>query len=303
MKTAYDIIGDIHGHADALERLLQKMGYRLKSGVYGHPDKRQVVFVGDFIDRGPHIRETLHIVKDMCDAGNARAVMGNHEFNAICFHTPHTEYGGFFREHTWKEINQHLATLEQFKHYREEWEMFLDWFKKLPIWLEEETFRAVHACWDVDHIKFLSQKDTTLSEGFLSRAADKHKKTPEYFAFEELLKGKELVLPEGIEFTDKDGAIRNECRIRWWSLPEERHTFGDLLMECPAAIKNQSLPANLKYGFAYQDSKPVFFGHYWLKGEPQIINPNAICLDYSVARGGVLAAYRLDTRQLIWVDA
>jgi len=70
-----------------------------------------VVFVGDFIDRGPKIRETLHLVRDMVESGNALSVMGNHEFNAISFHTPHTENGGFFRDHTIKEINQHIDFL------------------------------------------------------------------------------------------------------------------------------------------------------------------------------------------------
>lgn len=93
----YDIIGDIHGHALELEILLQKMGYRRKSGVYSHPEGRKVIFVGDFIDRGPKIRETLHLVRDMVLSGDAQAVMGNHEFNAISFHTPHVEKGGFFQ--------------------------------------------------------------------------------------------------------------------------------------------------------------------------------------------------------------
>ncbi|NDB35537.1 MAG: serine/threonine protein phosphatase, partial [Flavobacteriia bacterium] len=75
--TNYDIIGDIHGHADALEQLLQKMGYRRHQGIYQNPS-RKVVFLGDFIDRGPKIRETLHLVKDMVDAGFAHAIMGNH---------------------------------------------------------------------------------------------------------------------------------------------------------------------------------------------------------------------------------
>ena len=57
--SEYDIIGDIHGHADALERLLQKLGYTRKFGIYSHAEKRKVVFVGDFIDRGPKIRETF----------------------------------------------------------------------------------------------------------------------------------------------------------------------------------------------------------------------------------------------------
>ena len=82
MNINYDLIGDIHGHADELIALLKKLGYSLINGVYNHPD-RKIIFLGDYIDRGPQIRKTLQIVKDMVDAGNALAIMGNHEFNAL----------------------------------------------------------------------------------------------------------------------------------------------------------------------------------------------------------------------------
>lgn len=55
------------------------------------------------------------------------------------------------------------------------------------------------------------------------------------------------------------------------------------------------------------DSKTVFFGHYWLKGQPSIYRDNICCLDYSIAKGGHLVAYRLDdesqldNRKLIYV--
>ena len=78
----YDIIGDIHGHAEALKALLEDLGYGLKGSVWGHPD-RQAIFLGDFIDRGPRQVEAVDIVRRMVDAGNAQAVMGNHELNAI----------------------------------------------------------------------------------------------------------------------------------------------------------------------------------------------------------------------------
>jgi hypothetical protein len=45
-----------------------------------------MIFVGDFIDRGPQQREILRIARSMCEAGAARAVMGNHEFNTIGTH-------------------------------------------------------------------------------------------------------------------------------------------------------------------------------------------------------------------------
>jgi hypothetical protein len=48
----YDIIGDVHGHADALRRLLITLGYAESQGAFRH-DTRKVIFVGDFVDRGP----------------------------------------------------------------------------------------------------------------------------------------------------------------------------------------------------------------------------------------------------------
>ena len=73
-----DFIGDIHGHADVLEQLLTKLGYSKCNGAYSHPT-RKVLFVGDYVDRGPKIRETLQIVRGMVESGNAIALMGNHE--------------------------------------------------------------------------------------------------------------------------------------------------------------------------------------------------------------------------------
>jgi hypothetical protein len=63
----HDLIGDIHGHADALQQLLRQLGFSRRKGVYRHPD-RTAIFLGDFIDRGPKIRETLEIVRPMIDS-------------------------------------------------------------------------------------------------------------------------------------------------------------------------------------------------------------------------------------------
>lgn len=74
----YDLIGDIQGHADELVQLLGKLGYRKAQRIYRHPE-RQVNFLGDFIDRGPQIRQVLEIVRPLIEEGHAQAVMGNHE--------------------------------------------------------------------------------------------------------------------------------------------------------------------------------------------------------------------------------
>jgi len=72
----YDFIGDIHGHARELATLLGMLGYERKSGLFSHPDTdRKAVFLGDFIDRGPAIRETLEIARGMVESENALAIM------------------------------------------------------------------------------------------------------------------------------------------------------------------------------------------------------------------------------------
>ena len=62
--TNYDIIGDVHGHADALSALLDKMGYVHSRGAFRHPS-RTAVFVGDLIDRGPANIEASLMVRRM----------------------------------------------------------------------------------------------------------------------------------------------------------------------------------------------------------------------------------------------
>ena len=63
-----DVIGDIHGYADKLRKLLSRSGYEQTGGVYSSPDRR-ATFVGDLIDRGPAIGEVMEIVAGMLRAG------------------------------------------------------------------------------------------------------------------------------------------------------------------------------------------------------------------------------------------
>ena len=109
----YDLIGDIHGHATELKQLLEKLGYTLEEGGYHHPE-REVIFLGDFIDRGTEILEVLQLVRPMIDSGEAKAVMGNHEFNALAYHTEDPgQPGKHLRRHNRKNNDQHQDTIDQ----------------------------------------------------------------------------------------------------------------------------------------------------------------------------------------------
>jgi len=85
--SEFDIIGDVHGCGDSLIALLETLGYEKRAGVYQHPS-RTAIFLGDLVDRGPKIRETLHLVRDMVKHGSAQMVLGNHEIAAIRYLTP-----------------------------------------------------------------------------------------------------------------------------------------------------------------------------------------------------------------------
>jgi Calcineurin-like phosphoesterase len=225
----FDLIGDIHGHADELIQLLEALDYRKHGTTYRHPD-RKVIFLGDFIDRGPQIRQVLNIVRPMVEEGHALAVIGNHEFNALAFHTPHPDHPGtFLRERSEKNTRQHCATMTQLDGGA--LADTLAWFRTLPMWLDLDGLRVVHACWDekaINKIERARQENGGISTGYLALANKKG--TDLYKAVETILKGKEAKLPVGLSFTDKDGHVRTEIRTKWYKSPEG-HTYGSYALQ------------------------------------------------------------------------
>lgn len=292
----YDIIGDMHGHADALEALLKRLGYHERDGAYRHDGGRRVLFLGDFVDRGPRIRETLRIVRAMHAAGSALAVPGNHEFNTLCWHTPDGR-GDWLRPHNDEKSREHWATLDQFAGHEDELRDHLRWFQTLPIVIELPGLRAAHATWDARALAALGAH-RTLDDSLLPLAATRG--TPEFAAISALLKGIEIPLPRHISFPDEFGIIRRNVRAKWW-LDGEGRRYPEMSLQAGVAIPDIPLPAKaakLLRGYAKHEI-PVFNGHYWLSGEPAPAAPNVAILDYSVARGGALTAYRWDSEQKI----
>lgn len=301
----YDIIGDVHGHAGSLIRLLRKLGYEDHNG-FVHPDRR-VLFLGDLIDRGPDVREVLQIIKRMVDKGSARVIMGNHEYNIICYFT--RSGNGYLRQHTEKNKRQIKATLQSFEGYEKEWFEWLEWLKTFPLYFESNPFRAVHAAWDQQKIDLLKEMlpDGILNTDFLSQSAKKD--TVEHEIVEIVLKGQEVPLPDGKTCSDKDGHIRSSIRVKWWENLQGK-TYQQALFPSKVETEDLLIPESLiENDFHYNPyQKPLFFGHYWLTGIPTFQQNNLVCLDYSVANGGKLVAYRFDgeTRlnkeKFVWVS-
>ena len=305
----YDIIGDIHGCYKTLIALLEKLGYSPIDGVYQHPS-RQVIFLGDFIDRGPYQCDVIDIVRPMVDAEAALAVMGNHEFNAIAYYTPDTNTGNYLREHSEKNQRQHHAFLAAYEDQPSEYKSVINWFKTLPLWLDLGELKIIHACWDkklIERIQTEQGGNTLLSDQLLHKASRKGEW--QYEAIETLLKGKEIKLNDGASFKDKDGNVRHHIRVRWWDQTATTYKAAFLGPEkARTHIPDDEIEGEHLVDYSHHEP-PVFLGHYWLEGDPAPLAENITCLDYSVAKpGGKLVAYRWEGEQkinkdhFVWVD-
>ncbi|MBU44926.1 MAG: hypothetical protein CMN76_17025 [Spirochaetaceae bacterium] len=242
----YDFIGDIHGHREKLEGLLKGMGYRNSGDGYRHPE-RKAFFVGDFIDRGPDSRGVVRLVREMIETDAALAVMGNHEWNALQYHTRGPDHQ-YLRERNEKNRKQHAQTLESYNCSEDEPDpellTHIEWFYRLPLFYDSPDFRVVHATWNQDRIDQLkavypdgridlsfvlraagyvlddseTSSDTPFIELTISEVSGKSDpaKFPEFQIAETLLKGQEADLPHRMHFHDKDGHERRKARIKWW---------------------------------------------------------------------------------------
>ena len=328
MNTSIDFIGDIHGHCDELVVLLKKLGYEERNGVFRYPgNERTVVFLGDYVDRGSQVRETINLVRSMRDAGSAVALMGNHEFNALSFwrengvggHLIKSIRGGYLREHSFNKVAIHVKTVESYRGRKSEFLEMLDFLKTLPFYLETDAFRAQHACFDLKSAEMLKAANIrSFADGdydeLSARANDQYNEYEDslFYPIDLFLKGPEMDLPEGMTFQDAEGVRRKRTRLRWWINPKNAN-LQQLSFQAGVELPPVGVSPDVRgRDFYGENERPDFFGHYWLTGTPSLIRDNVCCLDYSVAgyRGdGRLAAYRfdgeqkLDASKFVWVDA
>jgi hypothetical protein len=299
----------VHGYVDALERLLAKLGYTRSGGAHRHPDRRQVVFVGDLIDRGPGQIDTLRLVRSMVEAGSAQIVLGNHEFNAVAFATP-TGEGDFCRPRNEKNKKQHEKFITEVGIDSTEHRHWVDWFRTLPLWLDLGGVRVVHACWHPASMAVLGEG--TLTDAVVAAP----KGSPEYEAIEVVLKGPEIPM-DGAVYYDKDGHPRRNARFKWWSpdsttLRAAAEIPSTSFADAGGAIPFGLLPDTPVVGDwpTAPTDVPVLYGHYWRSGPRRVdAGGKSACLDWSVAKNGHLVAYRwsdesvLDTANLVGVPA
>ena len=269
--AGYDVVGDLHGHAGQLHRLLAKLGYLKDSSgeSYLHPEGRQVIFLGDFINRGPEVDEVLRLAQAMHQSGSALAVLGNHEF-------------GVFTRMASGRADCPPECLP-----------YVDWLRTLPLALEVGGLRVIHAAWHRKSLEVVGGRNCE-DEEFVRLAGTKG--TPEHKATKILLRGVKVPLPTDKVYRDRFEIPRDRGRIRWWLDPEGVSYAGLIFPAC------EGLPDD--YGPKSSDLKgvepypveepPVFLGHYCLPpAEPKVMD-NVACVDGCVTCDKVLWAYRYD---------
>ena len=298
--TGFDVIGDIHGYASALENLLAEMDYTKRDGVWRHTE-RMAVFIGDYVDRGSENIRTCRIVMDMQEAGAALAIMGNHEFNHLAYDTPDPKkQGEHLRKHNKKNNKQAQETIREFEKSPDDKLPILDWMKTLPLWLELPGLRVVHAFWSPQAQEILKPHlaaDNSIDwENFPELAKGEEANSQAGNARSHLLSGPEDLLPDGISFPDSDGNPRREVRLKWWKFDRLPLNLRDLALVSSEKLKK--IPAKelsksaLPVAQPDTDARPVIFGHYWMKPDDLFLGPRHVCVDASIAKKGKLVAYQ-----------
>lgn len=288
----YDVIGDVHGYAKLLKNLLQKLGYKKTSGGYAHPD-RMAIFTGDFLNRGPQIKKTVRIIRKMVENGNALAILGNHEINAIIADIKDKD-GNPLVNPPLKNFISVLKTFNAFSDKKKEWKSHRNWLRTLPLFLELDGMRVIHACWADHAITYLRQN---IPEGKIKKKVFQkiYKKPDSELARNIWLvtKGLQYKMPGDLRIVNNKGVAPRSFRIRWWENPAGK-TFEELSFESKYKLPSYSVPEQiLPECFPYPPDAPiVFFGHYCRLNGPHIIKPNICCVDPCITNSHTLMAYR-----------
>ena len=240
-----DIIGDVHGEYGALCSLLLRLGY---DGNGFHPEGRRLIFVGDLIDRGPDSIAVVKLVKHFIEQGRAQCVIGNHELNILRpgkndLSLPDKRHGNHWFQALPEELikNSSKVSFQVFANAQDRQEL-TKFFLSLPIALEREDLKIVHACWHQPSIEKLRGNNKNAKELFLDYEHQINQSHPTQASpIERDLREQNLnpikVLTSGLEARaeapyETSGKVRHLKRVSWW--------------------KDYSGPM-------------VVFGHYWRK--------------------------------------
>lgn len=169
--------------------------------------------------------------------------MGNHE----CYAIPDpANPGQYLRKQNDSNYKQHRAFLNESPLGSQQHTDAIEWFKTLPVYLDLEYIRVVHACWHqpaIVQLKEILNEDNTIPDDiFMTASRLEHA----HFRFiEDVVKSPEVKLPDGFSFLDSGKKKRTSIRVKWWA--EDIPTYRYLALSVPAASL-ETLPYRLVKG-------------------------------------------------------
>ena len=274
----YTVVPDIH--AD-LERLNWSIDRAQGS---------KMIFLGDLIDAGELVKKpndlgVLQQVSQLIYDGQASCILGNHELNAVLFHRRSSTSNHPLRSHKDTNSKQHKSFIESFGVESSDGLSWTAWMlETLPLWLEFDGLRIVHACWSEKAIGIVKKRRPS-GHLQLEDLEEVAAKTTEFArAVETITSGPEAKLPSGYSFTDNGGNTREHVRLSWWNA--ENTTWAKAALSVPdlSQLPNDELPAELMSEIYSVDATPVLVGHYKMKGIPTLQSANATSLDYPLRK-------------------
>lgn len=151
-------IGDIHGCNTALARLLRQV----------KPEPRdQIVFLGDYIDRGPGSREVIDSLLELEKKCSTVFLRGNHEVMIL------EARESFLKSDMWQSYGGLETNFSYGSDYRQDWEsaipdMHWQFLERTVRFFETERQIFVHACLDPE-LELVDQPDWLLYWEFFER--------------------------------------------------------------------------------------------------------------------------------------
>lgn len=261
-----DIVGDIHGEYEALLSLFRHLGYDRQGH---HLQGRTLVFVGDFCDRGPDSPAVLTLAQQLVESRRAVAVLGNHEINLLR-DDPKDGSGWFFddREHSDAPKYAPFARLPKAQQ-----QGTLNFLEALPLALERQDLRIVHAAWISDSIAAVRQVPAHALEASYTDWEERASRHSRESKLEERMHSEQAQWPWSLEDKQRTPpmlhALAEHEANKQMLNPIKILTSG---VERPSAAPFYT---SGKWRFAervawwdeYDDAVAVVVGHYWRRLE------------------------------------
>lgn len=286
-----DAIGDIHGLFDECIALMRKLGYDENGN---HPKGRKLIFLGDFVDRGPKSVEMIRLVKRLVANGHF-AIIGNHEekliLNALKYSKGEQPKGSF-------AVLQTFVAIVKEKDYEE----LIAFIKTLPAYYIHGKYAFVHG-----DITYFNPLETPYSELIYGTYKDYSKRDADE-EYEELYKDKinKYILIRGhVEGKNKykyvyslendqafaghimalsmdkiknnnfkDATIKHKSEFDFGKVKKTNQIFNKLIKDGFVMTKEYPLFTVFKY------TKKVFFDNLWSESE-LILKARGIILDFA----------------------